>query len=278
MSVSALGGYAIGTLAVSAIGLILVVWAFARLKLADPEQALAMPKGSVRALVALGTLGLFGAFAIYLFSSLNQLDRNVKVIDGGTLAGIKLLDSTLLAAERKHGNGTQVELIDVGSVRDSIDIAKQVVTAIVSILASIVGFYFGSRIAFQSAAPASPLGSGSTSLGDSLGGAVTKLRQVVARAGEIARQAQALLTAIPPEAKVVAQGDLRTISTAADRAKSYLETLRVQRQSLEASTGVGDQGAAGRSLPKAQSLVIAAQKELARAEAAYKRLVAYTEA
>src|SRR5262249_18302296 len=54
------------------ISLALVAGAFTLFNLSNPREALGLPEGSVRAVIALGLLVLFAIFAIYLHANMNR--------------------------------------------------------------------------------------------------------------------------------------------------------------------------------------------------------------
>lgn len=83
-----------------------VVVAFSLYKLIDPREALGLPPGSVRALLALLLLVIFASMTVFFFGALRNAPPNVE-------------------------NGAAA------------DIAKQVLTILGTLLAAVSGFYFG---------------------------------------------------------------------------------------------------------------------------------------
>lgn len=83
-----------------------VVVAFSLYKLIDPREALGLPPGSVRALLALLLLVIFASMTVFFFGALRNTPPNVE-------------------------NGAAA------------DIAKQVLTILGTLLAAVSGFYFG---------------------------------------------------------------------------------------------------------------------------------------
>ena len=66
------------------LSLAIVSVAFAALNLSDKTQALALPEGSVRAVIALCLLVLFAIMAIFLFGSLSEPPVGLRLVTGFT--------------------------------------------------------------------------------------------------------------------------------------------------------------------------------------------------
>ena len=79
---------------------------FALLGLADPQQALGLPEGSIRAMIALFLIMIFVTFGLYLF--------------------------------RAVANTTDIN-------QDAVDVAKQLINTVGTLVVAVAGFYFGSR-------------------------------------------------------------------------------------------------------------------------------------
>src|SRR3981081_592790 len=71
----------------------LLTFSFSHLNLASPEQALGLPDGSVRSIIALMLLVLFTIVAIFLYNS---------VATSGALQSVKNVSSADLDTMRKH--------------------------------------------------------------------------------------------------------------------------------------------------------------------------------
>jgi hypothetical protein len=101
---------------------------FSRLKLTDREEALGLPKGSVRALIALILIIIFAIMVIFMYS-----DMSVKPLtyENGTVMS--------------YPNGTIIWRPQPYEFQ--IDFGKQVLTTISTLVVAIVGFYFGTKAA-----------------------------------------------------------------------------------------------------------------------------------
>jgi hypothetical protein len=86
--------------------LFIMATGFALLGLADPQQALGLPEGSIRAMIALFLIMIFVTFGLYLF----------RAIASGTATN-----------------------------QDAVDVAKQLITTVGTLVVAVAGFYFGSR-------------------------------------------------------------------------------------------------------------------------------------
>ena len=147
----------------------------------DPKQALGLPEGSVRALLAFSLVLIFVCLAAFLFGEVN---KNTQPAGGKTLArvtGAELSDlktNFVVASElAKDENGKLVyeQIADpkdqTGKTsiddlkhpiytatyypkanKDAEDFAKQIFTTLATIFVSVVSFYFGSSVTTSAAA------------------------------------------------------------------------------------------------------------------------------
>jgi hypothetical protein len=129
-----------------AIGLL--VFSFSQLNLASPAQALGLPDGSVRSIIALMLLVLFTIVAIFLYNS---------VATSGALQSVKNVSSADLDTMRKHVT-VVVATADPGKettgpfmvyFRNSNlageDIAKQLIILLGTLVTAVASFYFGAN-------------------------------------------------------------------------------------------------------------------------------------
>ena len=146
----------------------------------DPKQALGLPEGSVRALLAFSLVLIFVCQAAYLF---NEINKNNQPIEGKPLSRVTeaqladLKTNFVVAAElAKDQTGkslyeqvmapdgkTSVDDLKhplytatyypKGS-KDAEDFAKQIFTTLSTVFASVISFYFGSSVTTSAAAAA----------------------------------------------------------------------------------------------------------------------------
>jgi hypothetical protein len=149
----------------SALALIAV--AFAGLGLTDKTQALALPEGSVRAVIALSLIVLFAIVSVSLYSSL--ADGPVKTVPGLTSAKRTLVvndprirviavDSVARVSTSTPPETTYVFSVDywAGPNQASQDFAKQLLVMIGTLVTSIASFYFGAKAASANVVPDEP--------------------------------------------------------------------------------------------------------------------------
>jgi hypothetical protein len=139
--------------------LAIVSVAFAVLNLSDKTQALALPEGSVRAVIALCLLVLFAIITIFLFGSLSIVPVELRMIQG-------LNDLEREEFLNKNQNLTSVVVIpyatDKGKrytieYREKVDedakarqrakedFAKQLLVLVGTLVTAVASFYFGTR-------------------------------------------------------------------------------------------------------------------------------------
>ncbi|MFO1337732.1 MAG: hypothetical protein U1F53_05765 [Burkholderiaceae bacterium] len=142
---------------------------FQSLGLADKNEALALPPGSVRAAIALSLVVLFATIAIMLFQTLAQ-DGAPKRLEGlsdeektlvlkqpGTrVMAVRKLPCTSAAASAPPPAPAAPACYDVEVAAtpssEAVDLAKQLLTLIGTLMTSVTSFYFAAK----TAAPAAP--------------------------------------------------------------------------------------------------------------------------
>lgn len=155
----------VGLLVIFAAALTLMAVVFRWLGIENPQEAFALPSGSVRTLLAVGVMVLFAFFGLTFFSqALNQGPK--ERVAGTPLRVVEApADAQALAEEirRYEGHGlvvvrlaaaapggpARLELFQKEANRpaDVSDMQKQVLTAVATLLTTVIGFYFGSRSA-----------------------------------------------------------------------------------------------------------------------------------
>jgi hypothetical protein len=141
---------AIAGVVVLLVTLALVAVSFAALRLTDATQALALPEGSVRAVLALSLVVLFAITTIYLFGSLSS--GELKRLDGlneaqrssfvksAPASGIAIVAEAVDSVTQQH-----TVFYQVGQTPASQDFAKQLLVLIGTLVTSVSSFYFGTR-------------------------------------------------------------------------------------------------------------------------------------
>lgn len=122
------------------------------LKLSDASQALGLPQGSVRALIALLLVLIFSILSIHLFSLF--ISGRTEVSEGITQAQLDLLASQangeiieIDAVEPTEEGGEILYNVVIRSPLDEAaqDLGNQILTTISTLVVSVASFYFGAR-------------------------------------------------------------------------------------------------------------------------------------
>lgn len=136
------------------VGLALISVAFALLKLSDQSEALALPQGSIRAVLALALVLIFAILTVFLYSDLAaQPPGKLSSISGLTSVQAKSLSSTVKVvselAEQKATDDKSPATFTVyfreAKNPAAEDFAKQVLVMIGTLVTSVTSFYFGSK-------------------------------------------------------------------------------------------------------------------------------------
>lgn len=151
---------------------------FKFMKLADPKQALGLPEGSIRAMIALILIMVFVIFGIYLYRNTGfgfsiplQQGITADSLSKINLGKYKELPGTLDIQLDKKTN-TYTVLIANQTTADGNKLAQQLITTVGTLVAAISSFYFGSSSANSAMTKAreSLIGSGTTAGGGGAGG------------------------------------------------------------------------------------------------------------
>lgn len=135
-TLTGLGGV-IGVLA----ALALVSIALTNLGVYDQKQALGLPAGSIRAIIAVGLIVFFVIFAIYYFQIINP----TRVITGLTPAQVGNLTADQIIATYHDGPETYAVVLQGVPSQASTDIAKQILTTLSTLVVAVSAFYFGTK-------------------------------------------------------------------------------------------------------------------------------------
>lgn len=214
---------------------------FVSLRMGNPGEAFGLPSGSIRALLALGIMTLFVVFGMPVISP--QSDP-MQPIDARVSPAA--LDATV-RSHRDDGFIVVVRNPGVAAVRDAagvtttpetladirimgrlpsqsagqLDLTKQLLTAIITLLTTVIGFYFGSRSttdgmqqSTDGAGPATTL----AELRKQVDAGLTPLKAEITQLGARVERIKALGDAAAPDA--------RAIVAAAEPARAAIEAKR----------------------------------------------------
>lgn len=128
-------------------GVTVVVSVFSRLGIADRKAALALPDGSVRALLALVLLVIFVIFSNIIFGSFTDARDVRRRFDGLTAAQVDRLPGAVTSQVAEQiGRGAEPtyrgEYLAPRN-EDASQLGQQIVTGLLTLVATISAFYFG---------------------------------------------------------------------------------------------------------------------------------------
>jgi hypothetical protein len=184
-------GEALSLSAVVLVGLALVVMlmsvlviVYSVIGVADATQALALPEGSVRALIAFSLVLIFVCLGAFLYNSVNEsaLSPGGKA-NGVTevqLADLKTQFVVTYEPARNPNGSVQTETDGKNQLynatyfikpnKDAEDFAKQIFTTLATVFVSVISFYFGSSTTTAAVGAGAKAASGGTGAGGTGGG------------------------------------------------------------------------------------------------------------
>lgn len=140
-------------LAIAAVALLLCLLGtmsvlYAGNNLHDRTQALALPEGSIRAVIALMLIVLFAILAVYLYGSISTgqfTPLGEMSSDSVEALKTKYPQGYVVALDVPGKEKTQNVWIKLGVTPEGNDFAKQVLVLVGTLVTSISSFYFGSK-------------------------------------------------------------------------------------------------------------------------------------
>jgi hypothetical protein len=126
----------------------LVTFTFSVLGLASPTEALGLPDGSVRSIIALMLLVLFSIVSIFLYNSVaTSATKSIEHVSSDQLTAMRTQVSVVLTLPEK-ASGTPpttftVYYRDTNPAAD--DIAKQLIVLLGTLVTAVASFYFGAN-------------------------------------------------------------------------------------------------------------------------------------
>lgn len=157
-------------LVLTATALTLTAIVFGGLKLNDANEAFGLPSGSVRTLLAVGVMVLFAVFGLKFFGDTETQAGESRLSDKPfeqiEVPAAKVADEVeryrqtqsvmaVVVSPGRAASGTDpggnaklnLYRLKAGRSADAVDAQKQLLTAIITLLTTVVGFYFGSKSA-----------------------------------------------------------------------------------------------------------------------------------
>jgi hypothetical protein len=116
---------------------------FAALNLTERTEALGLPEGTIRAVIAVSLLLIFAMQAVYLYADLSG--TRLHKLEGVTQNQLENMPPETIWSSDKDQEGTYTVLVKMEKSAASVDFAKQVLTTVSTLVVAVAGFYFGSR-------------------------------------------------------------------------------------------------------------------------------------
>jgi hypothetical protein len=141
----------------AAVVLILVVCTLTivlkRLRLTNSSEAMGLPRGSIRAVIALMLILLFFVAAIFLFNTTHRVPptaaelRTLQGVDAARVATIPTDQIQKLTPTTSNGTTTYTVSLLPSAVENqtSDDLAKQLITVLGTLVTAVAAFYFGAN-------------------------------------------------------------------------------------------------------------------------------------
>lgn len=130
------------------VALTFTVYIFKSLNLASPDHTLGLPEGSIRAVIALSLILIFMISSVFLYTQVSGR-QPTGLIDVSQADYDNISKELIYSSKRVPGNLPNetryiVRLQMTGS-EESVDIAKQIITTVSTLVVAVAGFYFGSN-------------------------------------------------------------------------------------------------------------------------------------
>ncbi|MBQ1763865.1 MAG: hypothetical protein IIZ92_13295 [Aquincola sp.] len=228
----------IGMLVIFGSALALIAVVFKWLGLAVKDEAFGLPAGSLRSLLAVGVMVLFAVFGLQALSGEGPQPKTATqslttvVVPGGAAEAQaeiqRYAKANLLAVATPASGvvGTELRLYPVAmeTPAASVDMQKQIITALITLLTSVVSFYFGSRTV-EAAAKGITGGGGAPAMSRVTEEELKRIDQSLADA---ATRLATLQAASP------APGAAEALAAALTRLQARLKALKAERGRLDA--------------------------------------------
>lgn len=150
------------------VTLALTAFVFSGVDLTDKSQALGLPEGSVRSVIALSLVLLFAILAVYLYSNMSSRGKIFEAKglsqDASTQLKQQLLPGQFIF-EQQVGDGANATVtVQYREAPNpaSDDFAKQLLAIIGTLVTAVSSFYFGSKTAIASQSGSDKAGGGAT--------------------------------------------------------------------------------------------------------------------
>jgi hypothetical protein len=256
--------------------LVVTATVFSGLQLGDRGEAFGLPSGSIRALLAIGLMILFVVFGLPLIlpqkndaggASSRVIAENIAIPYEQRDAVIqRYTQQNMIVIPIDYGAPTtgvgtaqavvrdaHIKLMTIDDNAARIDFGKQLITAIITLLTSVVSFYFGSRSATDAMKPGTQTDTASLDLAihrKELAARFETFKQALLARAKTIDEAKAL-----PDADNPADAEARRAAAAAvDARRKALETQSAGLQTLLTAIDQAIAGLAAAAPPDARAV------------------------
>lgn len=130
------------------VALTFAAFIFTHLKLASSDNTLGLPQGSIRAVIALSLILIFMISSVFLYEQVST-PAHTQFIDISQAEYDNISKELVYFAQPHPVNGTNVTRytiqLQTAQNVDSVDIAKQIITTVSTLVVAVAGFYFGTN-------------------------------------------------------------------------------------------------------------------------------------
>lgn len=125
-----------------------MVYIFKFLDLASPNNTLGLPEGSIRAVIALSLILIFVISCVFLYNNVSYSERTediyISQAEYNNISKELIYSAELVPGNRSNETWYLVKL-QTEKNEESVDIAKQIITTVSTLVVAVAGFYFGSN-------------------------------------------------------------------------------------------------------------------------------------